>query len=373
MISLLIVAACEGPTLWIGAAAPDAESVATSPATPPPPSDRPDAATRIADAEPPANPPLVPRTDGGVTTQLQPTGPRDNPRDPEDAGTTLDAGSTGPITVPVDPIWDPSWPTSIPAPKSPCPEIRGSGTYRFGDPNGRNLMVDIHVAPDAKQKPRPGGPLVLYYHAVGDTASEVREGFGQPAIDAVVAQGGIVAAFNAKLCPSCGFIAEDAVWYEEDDAVTDHVVACAIVAAQIDYPHIHALGFSAGALYSIHLAVVRANYIASVVSYSGGMLDEVVPDQPANKVAAVLTYGRAGLDTIILDFADMSVAWYEATRTRGYYSMLCDHGGGHAIPADLVPHVLQFFRDHPYRVAPEPYSHAIPMGWPSYCSNTPPM
>jgi predicted esterase len=351
---------CDGPTLWIGDAVPDAavREAATDPAPPMMPSEPTEAAPSVP--PPPAEQPvnaLPPTTKPSITTVAQP--PHAPDPDPEDAG-MLPGIPELPILRPID----------VPRARTACPTIKGHGMYRFGDPSGRNLTVEVYIASDAKQKPSPGGPLILYWHAVGDDSTEVVRGFGQPAIDAVLAEGGVVASFNTKLCTTCG-LADDAVWYDQDDPVTDHVVACAIDQAKIDLRRIHSVGFSAGALRSLHLALARSNYIASVVSYSGGMLDDTAALDPNNKVPAMLSYGRQGFDTIVLDFTDLSLAWYETNRVRGYYSMLCQHDGTHDIPEDLVPHVLQFFRDHPYRVEPEPYAAAVPNGYPVYCSNTP--
>lgn len=364
---LFVCLGCEGPTLWIGSAGPEVPDAGTKlgGAAPTAPTDPtiPTLDASLGLPAPPLDPPPRP-TDTGIPTQIQP--PHENAQDLEDAG----AAPTGaPVTRPTEPPR--LQPIDVPRAQTPCPTITGHGIYRFGDPVGRNLNIEIYVAPDAKAKPGAGGPLILYWHAVGDDSTEVTSGFGQAAIDAVVGLGGVVAAFNTKLCVNCG-LADDAVWYDQDDPVTDHVVACAIEHAKIDVRHIHSIGFSAGALRSLHLALARSNYIASVVSYSGGMLDDTVAIDPDNKVPALLSYGRQGLDTIVLDFTDLSLSWYETNRVRGYYSMMCQHDGPHIIPEDLVPHVLQFFLDHPYRVAPEPYAAAIPKGYPAYCSNTPP-
>lgn len=367
---------CEGPTLWIGDAVQDAGSRPVTPPPPSPPLDPVGAAGAPPPAEKPkeTTPPLGPP--GGVATGAQrPTGAQ-KPTQPLPDASVIDDGDDagtpgrGP-RQPDPPVTQPTAvlrPVDLPRARTPCPVMKGNGMYRFGDPSGRNLMVEVYVAPDAKTKPGPGGPLILYWHALGDTSTEVVVGLGQPAIDEVIGQGGMVASFNTKLCATCGF-ADDAVWYDQDDPVTDHVVACALEQANIDVRHIHTVGFSAGALRALHLALARSNYIASVVSYSGGMLDEVDALDPNNKVPAILSYGSQGLDTI--GFKDLSLAWYETNRARGYYSMLCGHRGAHVIPEDLVPHVLQFFRDHPYRVHPEPYATAIPTGYPKYCSNEP--
>jgi hypothetical protein len=354
---------CEGPTLWIGDAVLDA-SVKTDASVPIIPPERFDASLGLPppQGEEPTMPPPT-EVKPEVTTGVKPPTTSPQEPDPEDAGV-----EPGPTVRPTEPPI--LRPLALPRAQTPCPALTGHGMYRFGDPVGRNLNVEIYVAPDAKTKPDPGGPLILYWHAVGDDSTEVTLGLGQAAIDKVLAQGGVVAAFNTKLCVNCGF-ADDAVWYDQDDPVTDHVVACAVEQAKIDVRHIHSIGFSAGALRSLHLALARSNYIASVVSYSGGMLDDVDALDPDNKVPAILSFGRQGLDTIVLDFTDLSLAWYETNRTRGYYSMLCQHDGAHTIPEDLVPHALQFFVDHPYRVSPEPYSTVIPTDYPAYCSNTP--
>lgn len=47
--------------------------------------------------------------------------------------------------------------------------------------------------------------------------------------------------------------------------------------------------------------------------------------------------------------------------------MMCDHDGGHALPPAIVTKVPEFFADHPYKVAPEPYAAGLPSGFPSYC------
>jgi predicted esterase len=235
----------------------------------------------------------------------------------------------------------------------------------------RSLTARVFLRPDAKSAPAPGGPLVLYLHSAGTDWSQVAMGLGQPAIDRIVAQGGVVAAMNALPCLRCG-LADDVVWYDEDDAVFDQVVACAVQQAQIDTRRIHAVGFSAGALRSMHLVLARSDYIASVVSYSGGLpLSRPEPQDPANKAPALLSYGAQGIDNAVVDFNLSSRDWYDTYTPRGYYALLCNHGRGHELPPELTPHALRFLLDHPYRAEPEPYKDAIPTELPSYCANTP--
>lgn len=261
-------------------------------------------------------------------------------------------------------------PTKLPTVEGKCPELKGNGTHMF-TAGGRSLMVDIYMRPDAKSMPAPGGPLVLYFHALDADSKQVTTAFGQAAIDKVVAQGGVVASFNAVPCLRCG-LADDVVWYDEDDIVSDQVVACAIQNAQIDTRRIHSVGFSSGALHTMHLALARSNYIASVVSYSGGVpTTPNGPQDPTNKVAALLAFGREGVDNAVVDFNVSSHDWYNTYIPQGYYVLMCAHGRGHEIPPVLPDHVLRFLLDHPYRVSPEPYKMMIPSEFPSYCKNSP--
>jgi len=61
--------------------------------------------------------------------------------------------------------------------------------------------------------------------------------------------------------------------------------------------------------------------------------------------------------------------WYDTYTPRGYYALMCNHGGGHMIPEDLAPHALRFLLDHPYKVTPEPYRDQLPSELPGYCQN----
>lgn len=381
LLCALALGACFEPTLWLGVANPG-QSAEPSAAT----GDA--AATALDTADAPRS------VDGADESQI-PVAPEDAGRDgsrvPSDAGSAPpaagkpappstaqpdgggdpdddddDAGAAGPAN-------EPRLPTGLPTVIGRCPELSESGTYTFGPVRGRSLSVDIYIAPDARAKPAPGGPLILYWHAFGSSSSEVEVGFGRAAIDAVVEQGGMVAAFNSRLCASCG-LPNEATWYVEDDAISDQVVACAIEQARIDPKRIHALGLSAGALQSLHLGLARSSFVASVISYSGGM-PTAEHDREASvrqPVTALLSFGAEGVDAVIgRDFRQTSLDWYEAQRPLGAYALLCEHGGGHEIPSELPLHALRFFEDHPYAVQPEPYAAAIPSVFPEYCSNTP--
>jgi hypothetical protein len=368
----LALVACHGPTLWIGDLGPDAATPSRQPITPAEGTDVSDAAgTDDTTAPPPQNETdasLPPQTTSPPST---PTKEAPTPPSMRDAGVVAplddsDAGESFPWTS------DDPKPTKLPAVRGHCPDLTRSGTYTFGDVRTRTLSVDVYIAPDAGTKQGLPGPLILYFHAIGSNSSEVQSGLGQTAIDAITMLGGVVASFSAKLCATCG-VTEDVIWFAEDDAVIDQVVACSIEQANIDTRRIHAMGFSAGAMHSLHLAIARSDYIASVVSYSGGRTNPAadIPQDPTNHVAALLAYGRSELDFGGVDFPKLSVAWYEKYKALGWYSMLCDHQGGHVIPEELGPKALYFLLDHGYKLQPERYAAGVPKMFPSYCSNMP--
>lgn len=257
----------------------------------------------------------------------------------------------------------------LPPTPANCPKFTNGGVVQIPRMTGGNVPVTIYIDPNAKSKPDPGGPLIIYWHATLSNPGEVISGFGQANIAAVTAAGGVVAAPATTSCSGCT-TTDDGYWYVEDDPMLDNIVGCAISQAKIDVTHIHTLGWSAGGLHTTHVAQARSNYIASFISYSGGLFLLPTMDQnPANHVAGILTYGDPGADVVILDFNAQSQSWYKQFQPMGWYSMMCHHPGGHEIDPQVAPLSLRFFMDHPYKVSPEPYASAVPSGYPSYCSN----
>lgn len=259
-------------------------------------------------------------------------------------------------------------PTQLPTAAN-CPTFTNGGVVQIPRASGTNVPVTIYIDPAAKSKPAPGGPLVIYWHATLSSPAEVHQGFGDTNIQKVTAAGGVVAAPATTACSGCT-TTDDGYWFVEDDVVLDTIVACAIKEATIDTTHIHTLGWSAGGLHTTHVAQARSAYIASFISYSGGLYPLPSTDQdPSNHVAGILTYGDSGSDVVVLDFNQTSHSWYTKFQPLGWYSMMCHHPGGHEIDPQVAPLSLRFFMDHPYKVSPEPYASGVPSGYPTYCSN----
>lgn len=225
----------------------------------------------------------------------------------------------------------------------------------------------------------PPGPLVIYWYATGSSVTEATEGLDVPAI---VAAGGVVAAQNKTT--STGTNTGDGVWYTGDLTVADQVVACAIAQNYIDPTRIHAAGYSAGGLQTAWMSLARANYMASVISYSGGITGaggfslDPAPSAP-DVAAAIVAHGQMDTgscstptttDCLGEDFYTASHTYETNIKGRGGFSIDCDNGGGHISLtrlSDIAPVSWTFFKAHPFMVKPEPWT-SLPAGFPSYCT-----
>jgi hypothetical protein len=262
-------------------------------------------------------------------------------------GTTTTTGAGGSIGG------DGTSPTVLPQPKGTCaPFTTGDMTF-----NGQKFKVWAGAPAH--------GPLVIYWYATGSSVNEVGSGMGQAAISEITSQGGVVAAMYKTT--ATGQNTGNNVWYTGDFDYSDEVVACAIQQQHIDTRHIHAAGFSAGGLQTGYMAFARSNYMASVVTYSGGSLTQTLQD-PGNVPSVMCQHGTKGQDVVILDFSDASHSLETAMTGKGGFALDCDHGGGHMIPGADVAATWHFMKDHPYKSAkPDAYVGGIPAGFPSYC------
>ncbi len=217
-----------------------------------------------------------------------------------------------------------------------------------------------------------GGPLILYWHATGSSATaEVPIAFNTAA---VTAAGGMIVGFEAttRTGTPTSTTGND-VWYQSDVAFADQAVACAIQQVHVDPRHIHSAGYSAGALQTVYMWFARSGYVASVISFSGGDLtiDKAPFQDPAHAGAAIVAHGAPGVDTYGgADFAAASATWETEIKQAGALAVDCNDGMAHVyIPrlSNLAPVSLSFFQAHPFGIQPEPYT-ALPSGFPTYCA-----
>ncbi len=256
----------------------------------------------------------------------------------------------------------PAMPTDLPGPSGACPELM-SGDVVFAPEGIPERSVRLWMSDAAEDL---DGPLVFYWHGTGSNPNEATFGLGQGFIDAVVEAGGIVAAPTHD--PAAGTFP----WYlvlgeqQDDLLLADEILGCALESVGVDTTRIHAAGMSAGGLQTSQMSYRRSNYLASVVTYSGGFLGSPPPDaDPANPLAAMSFHGGPE-DIVVISFQDATERYVDALLGAARFGFICDHGNGHTIPPEQNS-VASFISAHPYGASPSIYEDGLPDNFPAYC------
>jgi predicted esterase len=279
---------------------------------------------------------------------------------------SLDSSSPPPLdgSASSDAAGNASSPT-LPSATGACPTF-ANGTVTFAPAGIPTRTAQVYMSSAAATM---HGPLIIYWYATGSSTAEVEYSL-DTTLATIEATGGIVVAPQAD--PNAG----EFEWYIvngstklDDFQVADEIVACAAQATNIDTTHIHSMGMSAGALQTTAMSFLRSNYLASVVTYSGGMPPGFSPpnENPSNKFAALIFDGGSTDDVFGVDFQAASQTYYTTLTTDGHFAAICDHGMGHAIPTAAAPSVALFFQANGFGVYPSPYASGLPASFPTYC------
>lgn len=245
----------------------------------------------------------------------------------------------------------------LPSPTAACPELSDGMVTFTVDGVSREARVWIDPAAAAAMD----GPVVLYWYGTGGQPDQAGGALGD-GVSTITSQGGVVVApvhVNGGPFP----------WLEGSEAdhrLADEVVACADQAVGIDARQIHSLGFSAGGLFTSELSFVRSSYVASVATYSGGGTGAL--QDPAHVPAAMILHGGPSDDVNGFNFQSASVEYQQGLGAAGGFTVLCDHGGGHSIPGNVGPAIVQFWLDHPFGQEGSPYAGGLPPQLPEYCA-----
>jgi poly(3-hydroxybutyrate) depolymerase len=254
----------------------------------------------------------------------------------------------------------------IPPVKGTCPTFQTGANTLTVNGFAMNVTAWVGARPAAGA---PRGSLIIYWHGTVETGQTATYGLGQPAIDEVVRLGGMVAA--PENTSMTGQNTGNGVWYTGDFDFADQIVACAVQQLDIDTRHIHTGGYSAGGLQTVYMWYQRSGYLASAVSYSGGMNSPVAPamQDPSNKAPVIVAHGAMGSDVLILDFAQASAQWETLIKQAGGFYVDCNDGGAHFNNymrlTDLAPGVWEFFKAHPFKGTP---ISTLPAVFPKYCA-----
>ena len=248
---------------------------------------------------------------------------------------------------------------ALPKAKEACPPMAGlAGT----DVTFLGSAVTIWSGPSGSV-----GPMVFYWHATTATSAEAVTGLG-PGTREVVSSGGVIASFVSS--NGMGTNTGDFTWYTGDFNTADEVLACANQQGLIDATHIHSAGYSPGSCQTAAMVYSRP-YLASILCYScGAMTLGALPD-PENHPAMIGAHGAVGSDVFGIDIAVNTILLENDLKSKGSFVIDCDDGGDHIQSigtrmAGVAAPAWQFFKDHPYKVAPEPYT-SVPSTFPAYC------
>jgi hypothetical protein len=255
-------------------------------------------------------------------------------------------------------------PENLPTPSGECPSF-ASGNAIFSPTEAAPRTVRLWVGDD----PQPGGMLVIYWHAYGSDPAEAAYTLSMPVIDAILANGGVIAApYPADDVGEYPWFAVSNSPRMDDMLVGDEIVACALEQG-IDPRRIHTTGMSAGGLQTVAYSMARSRYVASATSFSGGEYAELPFEDPDNRFAAMIIHG--GDNDIfggIVNFEMLSLLWFNQLIGNGNFAFLCDHGGGHTVPTGYGASVANFFFAHPFGTEPSPYANGLPTDFPADCS-----
>ena len=177
----------------------------------------------------------------------------------------------------------------------------------------------------------------------------------------------------------------------------DEILKCLKSKNMLDENHIHLSGFSAGAIAADAVALMRADKVASVLTYSGAYFSNPenrealgtveigegnqIPigsffswpdfEEEHNKYTQMFMFGDAGEDvwSVSEGVIDFSIDFNTTSENDGLYLqenghgvILCNHGGGHdpQTSQDDINALVKFFYDHPLGTDPSPYKENMP-------------
>jgi predicted esterase len=266
------------------------------------------------------------------------------------AGGSVTGGGTGGRAGGTDPV--------IPPISGDCPTF-ATGTVTVAGLAG----ISLQVGP----KSQGTGSLIFYWHGTGQQASEVNLLVPAAVRQEILSQGGIIVSFQGSLGTG-GDCSGTATFSRDDFKVADQIAACAVRDHGIDPRRIFTTGCSAGGLQAGCMGAMRSNYIAAVAPNSGGEVTRQTIQDPT-RIPSVMTMHGGTSDQVVVSFATTSATYDTQMKAAGAFVVNCNHGGGHCqAPADLYTAAWQFLKAHPFGVAPEPYTPALPGTFPGYCA-----
>ena len=243
-----------------------------------------------------------------------------------------------------------------------CPTFSDGTNTLQSDAKNRSIEVSLPDDPT-------GAPVLFIFHGSGDNPGNMMSFFGATSISAtrgaiVVAPKGVNGVFG---WPFSAF--DDPT---PDLTLFDDLIACLDEQFDIDNRRIYSTGFSAGALWTTFLLTKRGEYLASAVTFSGGVGLGVSYETPGYNLPVLVvwggtndTYGGGGFT---ISFQDESENLIQNLTSDGHFVGKCDHGGGHTVPFGGSSWAQEFLFAHTWNDGSSPFQEEVPDGvFPEYC------
>ncbi len=162
---------------------------------------------------------------------------------------------------------------------------------------------------------------------------------------------------------------------DEELRFFDDMLACVNARWTINTDCVATGGVSAGALWAVRLANLRASMLSSFISVSGG----AGTPNPAwttveHRLPGMVVWGGPGDRCIVYSFDTNSRNLTTALNRDGHSVVECIHNCGHAMPpfdsADPFRPIVDFGLNHPFWLSRgmSPYSGGLPAFFPGWCA-----
>jgi poly(3-hydroxybutyrate) depolymerase len=267
----------------------------------------------------------------------------------------------------LDPLGPEGPPEPGPYSGGACPDLAlGGRNLGFGF-NGRD--VDIYV-PTTTQGPYG---VVFAWHGDGGSAAD----FGQALLGAHETDGYVLVVPDGQDRYDSQWQVEITPGVEgpaatDDLRFFDDVLACLWEQVPIDLRRVHSMGFSVGARFSAYLMGHRSDVVGSFVTWSGGDRTPqgiVVVPVATHPIPGLLYHGGVD-DTPACCGMAPTQALAATMLDNGQYTIVCDHGQGHAFPpGDHAGQLWSFMLAHPFVLGAEAAwrEAGLPGGFPVFC------
>ena len=236
-------------------------------------------------------------------------------------------------------------PTAVPLPTGECPPMIDGPAEFCPAGLGGCRFVELINSEDGTT----AGPLQVHWHGTNESPQSLLEDdmVTEEILDRVLEEGGVLAlpwadgAAEARTGPFPWWVVGDSTDPQmetnrlDDFILFDEIAACVIEAGRASPERINSSGFSAGGIMTSHIVAERG-YVASAVSWSGGMPTEYQPMVPMGPTAVMAVHGGTG-DVYSGEGVDDDYSFVGPTEAlavdvvaAGSFAFVCDHQSGHA-------------------------------------------